>query len=289
VRRAGLIIAAVVVPLALGGVAAASTIDQPRGNPVTAPVDGSGRLVPIAVVASGFAPGALVYVEQCDGAATSTPQWDPTLDCDFGSSPSAVTADANGVATFAANDRNHAFLPFVGESPQSQFNCLAAGTQPPRNNLPTFNRCAIRVSTNNTVRTADQSFVALVLPGNAHNPPPPTTVPPSRTTVPPGGSSTTTRPTRGTTPTTTAGGKSTTRTTSSTGPAGSASATTVGPSSGAGHAGGASTPSTGARSGHKNKSNNGVTIAIAIIIGVAAVAGGLALERVLAERRARRD
>lgn len=278
-RRAGTIVTSAVALLALTavvpGVAAAGTIDQPRGNPVTAPVDATGTLQPMTVVASGFAPGALVYVEQCDDTAPSSPQWDPTINCDLGSSPSPVTADARGVATFPASDVNRAFRPFVGPGPQAQFSCVAGGT-PARASTPTFSQCAIRVSTNNTARTTDQAFVTLAFPANAKNgpPPPATTVPVAPTPTPRGGPSSTTVP----------GGSN-----RITAPGRSIAASSTTSSGGTGGTGGASsTTVAGSNASSKDDSNRGVTIAIAVIIGIAAVGGGLALERVLARRRAQR-
>jgi len=71
--------------------------------------------------------------------------------------------DARGFATFSALDRNHAFRPFSGESPQSLFNCVGASQRPPENSLPTFARCTLRVSSNNAAATSDQAFAAIEL------------------------------------------------------------------------------------------------------------------------------
>jgi len=43
---------------------------------------------------------------------------------------------ADGVASFPVSDPNRAFHPFVGESPQSIFNCTGAGVTAPHNDLP---------------------------------------------------------------------------------------------------------------------------------------------------------
>jgi hypothetical protein len=139
--------------------ATAAAITQPSTNPFDVPVAISGGPEPVTVQATGFAPNSLVYVEQCDGTAPSTPQWSPTAHCDLGSSPSPAIADSRGRAAFLSTDPNHAFRPFVGESPQSLFNCRAPARRPPANGLANFAKCNLRVSTSNTSVTSDQVFV----------------------------------------------------------------------------------------------------------------------------------
>ncbi len=159
--------------------AGASTIIQPTGTPhLTANA-------PLTVVASGFQAGQQVFVEQCDGKAPTAPQWSPTLDCDLGGSPPAALASANGQASFPGTDANRAFRPFQGESPQSLFNCMAAGHQPPANGLPSFTNCQVRVSSNNAAATADQVFFPIVLTGASV--PLPSVPSPTTTTTPAGG------------------------------------------------------------------------------------------------------
>jgi hypothetical protein len=172
-RAAGFVVGAVLV-VAMFGVARASatSITEPSGSPVVAPLDVAGRLAPIQVSATGFPLRTAVYVEQCDGTSPTTLHWDPTVHCDLGSSPSAVYADANGNVTFGVSDPKHAFVPFVGESPQSLFNCLPTGAKAPSNGLPNFTDCQVRVSSNDAAVTADQQFFGLKLPANATNPPP---------------------------------------------------------------------------------------------------------------------
>jgi hypothetical protein len=148
-------------------VAAHAAIVDPAGSPLVLRSDGSGHVERITIVASGFPAGSSVFIEQCDGVAESTPNWSPVEHCDLGSSPAPVLADANGVARFDADDRNHAFLPFVGESPQSLFNCVADQGDATNNGLPTFTNCRVRVSSNNTAVTADQSMRFITLPANA--------------------------------------------------------------------------------------------------------------------------
>jgi hypothetical protein len=176
-------------------VAAAASITQPSRSPFTV----SGNLAPIPVVATGFAPNANVFVEQCDGTSPSDPRWSPTVNCDLGSSPPPASADGRGTASFQGQ---RAFQPFVGESPQALFNCVGARMRPPANRLQSFDNCQLRVSTNNSTRTSDQVFLTLVLPSTA---PPPTTTPPTTTAAQPktGASATHHTSTTGKTPTTT--------------------------------------------------------------------------------------
>ncbi len=157
---------AVVATLGSASAAFAGTITTPTGNPFVVPGDSHGNPVAFTVVASGYTPGSLVSVEQCDGVLPSDPRWSPTTDCDLGSSPSPAIVDSTGKATFSAANPNFAFTPFKGESPQSLFNCLSPngpalqGT----NGLPDYRNCQVRVSTNNTAITADQAFFAIQLP-----------------------------------------------------------------------------------------------------------------------------
>ncbi len=141
--------------------AGASTILQPSSSPVVVQVARAAQPQAVTVVAGGFPTGALVYVEQCDGVAPSAPQWSPTAHCDLGTSPAPAIVDDRGLATFSSTDANRAFRPFVGESPQSLFNCLAPGQSAPKNGLAGYTDCTLRVSTNNAAVTADQTFRAL--------------------------------------------------------------------------------------------------------------------------------
>jgi hypothetical protein len=141
----------------------AATIVRPAGSPFVIPNDAAGRPQPFSVVAAGLRPGRLAYVEQCDGAPLNTPGWSPTVHCDLGTAPAPVIVARDGRATFDIADRNHAFHPFRGESPQSLFNCLAANDATPPNGLPTFTRCRIRVSSNNSTATDDQTFLEVKL------------------------------------------------------------------------------------------------------------------------------
>ena len=168
-------IVALFLALLVGGVgltlaassASASTITSPSANPFAVPGDAGGNPQAFTISATGFAAGANVFVEQCDGTPPTAIGWSPTANCDLVSSPAAVIADGSGNATFAAADPNHSFLPFKGISPQGIFNCLAPGQASPANGLPDFTNCQVRVSTNNTVATSDQVFLTMTLPAAA--------------------------------------------------------------------------------------------------------------------------
>jgi hypothetical protein len=168
VRRTtrGAVIGLVGVAAALlrADVAFAGTITTPNTNPFTVSKDASGKPAAFTIVATGFTPGTLVSVEQCDGTSPSAPGWSPLTNCDLGSSPSQAIVADDGTVTFSASDPNHAFRPFKGESPQSLFNCSAAGQAPPNNGLPNFTNCQVRVASNTTVVTADQAFITMSLP-----------------------------------------------------------------------------------------------------------------------------
>jgi hypothetical protein len=122
---------------------------------------------PMTVVASGFVPGSLVYVEQCDGVPSTAKGWDVTLDCDNGAAPPPAVADTQGQATFPADKPNRAFRAFQGQSPSSLFNCVAPGAARPANALQTYTNCQLRVSSSNTSVTDDQVLQPIVLSGRS--------------------------------------------------------------------------------------------------------------------------
>jgi hypothetical protein len=157
--------AALVFPAALctTAFAAGSTrITEPSGT-YHVVLDASGRPQPVTVVATGFAPGTNVFVEECDGRAPSEPRWSPSLDCDLGNAPAPAIADSTGTARFSKNDHNRQFVPVVGAGPSNLFNCIAPHSTPPANQLTSYTKCQIRVSTNNTAATDDQVFRAVVI------------------------------------------------------------------------------------------------------------------------------
>lgn len=142
----------------------AGTVTQPTATPMVAPANAAGAPYAFTVSASGFEPGVNVYIEQCDGTSTSDVFWDPTLNCDLGTSPAPSVADASGNVTFGSGDVNHRFVPFRGESPQGLFDCLGPNDAPTGSGSPSFTNCQVRVSSNNTSVTSDQVFFALRLP-----------------------------------------------------------------------------------------------------------------------------
>jgi hypothetical protein len=150
----------------------AASFTEPHGSPIHVTTDAQGHPKALIVAVAGFAPGALVYVEQCDGVDPNSHDWSPTIDCDLGNSPAAVVVARNGTATFDAADASHRFVPFAGASPQSLFNCVPSGDRAPANGLPSFPSCQVRVSTSPTLPTPDQIFLALALPRGANTAPP---------------------------------------------------------------------------------------------------------------------
>jgi hypothetical protein len=169
--RRALVLVTVMIGGLLGTVAAApsafaATITSPTGNPFIVPANAAGQPVAFTVSASGYNAGDQVFIEQCDGVATTATGWDPTVNCDLGSSPAAALANASGVVTFSASDPNHAFKPFKGFSPQGLFNCLGSTDPSPNNGLTDYRNCKLRVSTNNSAGTSDQVFLNLQLPNS---------------------------------------------------------------------------------------------------------------------------
>src|SRR5262249_35516297 len=143
------------------GAAFAGTITTPSTNPFTVQADSNHNPLPFTINATGFTAGTQVFVEQCDGVSPTAPGWSPVIDCDLGSSPAPALVNSQGNVTFPSTDRNHAFHPFKGVSPQGLFNCLASGQADPNNGLKSFTNCQVRVSSNNTVPTGDQAFLTL--------------------------------------------------------------------------------------------------------------------------------
>jgi hypothetical protein len=150
------------------------------GNPYQAitDVNASGVGTPrfFTITGTGYTPqGTNVTVEVCDGTPSTTPGWDPTINCDPGSVPAGALSDANGNVAFPATDLNLRLHLFDGISPSGSFNCVRADEPDPGNGLPTFGLpgtapCQIRMSTNPTVTTTDQAFFSFAL---VHVPPVP--------------------------------------------------------------------------------------------------------------------
>ena len=143
---------------------AGTRITEPSSSSLAVPADDAGKPIAITVKATGFTPNESVFIEQCNGKAATDPGWQAALDCDLGSAPAPAIADSEGSVTFLRTDPNHAFTPFAGPSPQLLFNCLAPGAPSPKNAVPDFRNCQVRVSTNNTTLTADQQFFTLTMP-----------------------------------------------------------------------------------------------------------------------------
>jgi hypothetical protein len=157
---------ALVTLAAMAHAGAAPTIAEPTANPFPVQLDPKGHPVPFTIAAAGFRAGSLVYVEQCDAKPPTEQDWEPTRNCDIGTSPAAAIVDPSGQARFAATDPNHALQPFVGLGPQGLFSCLAPNAPSLKNGLPEFRTCQIRVSSNNNQSTSDQVFLPIVF-GNS--------------------------------------------------------------------------------------------------------------------------
>jgi hypothetical protein len=168
--RAGLAVAISAVVLLSGtSVARADTaITEPSSEPVEVTVADDGWPAAVTVTSTGWEPYQSVYIEQCNDRTPEDEGWSPAVDCDPGSAPAAAIADENGVVTFAGDDPNHAFRPFVGASPQRSFNCLGPDAPSPENEIEAdFRECQLRVSSSNTGSTSDQVFLVLELPNQA--------------------------------------------------------------------------------------------------------------------------
>ena len=133
----------------------------PSADPVIVRLDAAGKPEPFTIKATGFAPQARVYVEQCDGMSPADPKWRPTVDCDVGTQTAGLLADASGAVTFPAGDRNYGFKPVRGESPENLFNCLASGDADPKNSLPSSSTCYVLVTANYTQPTPAQATLRM--------------------------------------------------------------------------------------------------------------------------------
>ncbi len=152
--------------LATAGAAFATQITQPATSPFAVPGDVSaaiGNPLAVDVVATGFVSGQNVFIEQCDGVDPSSPSWSVAVDCDFGFSPSPAIADGMGNASFTGDGNNFQAFKLAQEA-QNKFNCIGPDDPTPANGKPTFTTCRIRVSSNNSAATGDQSFLLITLP-----------------------------------------------------------------------------------------------------------------------------
>jgi hypothetical protein len=176
-RRASAVIAisaTCVVGLA-GAAHAAGTITQPATSPFAVPGDAGGNPQSFTVVATGFVPASLVYIEVCDGLSPSTPGWDAASDCDNGASNAPVIADGTGTATFTAGS-NRQFVPVKGLQPTGLFACDSPDEAPtsPVPALGDWTDCQLKVSSSNTAATSDQAFLTLTYPAAPGDHLPPT-------------------------------------------------------------------------------------------------------------------
>jgi hypothetical protein len=138
----------------------------------TTPANPNGKnCQPFDISGTGWTPAnTTVFVEQCDGTPSTTPGWDPTVNCDNATSPAGVASNAAGQVSFPANNPNFAFVPVQDSSPQGFFNCLAPGEPDPGNGLPNWTNCQVRMSTTNFATTPGQdSFITLAF-GSAVTP-----------------------------------------------------------------------------------------------------------------------
>ena len=142
-------------------------VTTPTANPFHVPGDPFGHPLPFTIVADGFTPGSLVYVEQCDGTRFDGVGLGPDRrTATSRRRPLRAIADSNGVATFSSTDPNHSFVPFKGEGPSSLFNCLSPTDPPlfPITGIPDFRNCQVRVSSSQQTSTPDQAFFTITLP-----------------------------------------------------------------------------------------------------------------------------
>ena len=93
---AGTIAASLVV--GVGPASAATVITAPTGNPFVVPGNAGGDPLPFTVTTTGFAADTSVYIEQCDGVSPTAIGWDPTTNCDLGSSPAPVVSDLSAIS-----------------------------------------------------------------------------------------------------------------------------------------------------------------------------------------------
>jgi hypothetical protein len=158
------LVAGILIPLRVAG--AGGRIIEPSSTPVKIQYDAQGQPKQFTIKVGGFHPGDLVAVEQCDGRPVTDPRWGITLDCDTATVPAQQNADAHGVATFPAYDKNFGFQPIRGTSLQHFFNCLGPGDKDPHNGLPTYSVCQVRVATSYLQRTSDEVFFPMDFGGS---------------------------------------------------------------------------------------------------------------------------
>ena len=144
-------IAAVVALASVASDAWASTIKlNPSAVPFVVPGDSAGNPTASTVTASGFTPGAQVFVEQCDGVDPSTFGWSPTADCDLGTSPSPATAEQYGHGDVRVDQRELRVHAVQGSEPAVVVQLLVGerpGAQQRVAQLPQLHSCGSRPTT----------------------------------------------------------------------------------------------------------------------------------------------
>jgi hypothetical protein len=122
-----------------------------------------------SITGSGYTPQSTnVFIEICDGVPPTTTGYDPSLDCDIGTSPAAALSDVNGLVSFPAGNLNLQLHLFDGASPSVTFNCLRADETALANGVTSYGipgtaDCQIRMSTNNTITTGTESYMSFAL------------------------------------------------------------------------------------------------------------------------------
>lgn len=117
-------------------------------SPYTVQNNSAGVPQPFTFSASGFPANTSVYAAICDGTSITSTSWDPTANCDSGTSPAAVVSDASGNVTFNSTNPNFQIGVFDGTGPSGGFNCLYTGQTPPAGGLPSFTNCQLVVMDN---------------------------------------------------------------------------------------------------------------------------------------------
>ena len=121
------------------------------------------------ITGSGYTPiGTSVFIEVCDGVPPTTSGYDPSIECDIGTSPAAALSDASGNVSYPATDINLRLHLFDGASPSVSFNCLRADEPDPGNGLVSYGLpgtadCQVRMSTNNTITTGTEAYFSFAL------------------------------------------------------------------------------------------------------------------------------
>ena len=156
------------VLIGTASVAFATQITQPSTSPFAVPGDATptaGNPQAVDVVATGFTADQNVFIEQCDGKDPSDPTWSVAIDCDFGLSPSAAIANAQGEADFVGPGNNFQAFKNGKTEAQNKFNCIGPDDSPTNNGKTDWTTCRIRVDVNPSgPPTGEQVFLPITLP-----------------------------------------------------------------------------------------------------------------------------